>query len=45
MLLDEKETFKTFFEKANLNPNTHLIKGVICGYWIEGIEYTLTKQV
>ena len=44
-LIDEKVTFKTFFEKANLNPNAHLIKGVICGYRIEDIENTLTKQV
>ncbi|MBP0903771.1 DUF2200 domain-containing protein [Mariniflexile gromovii] len=43
--IDEKATFKTFFEKANLNPNAHLIKGVICGYRIEDIENTLTKQV
>ena len=44
-LINEKVTFKTFFEKANLNPNTYLIKGVICGYRIEDIENTLTKQV
>jgi hypothetical protein len=29
-LIEEKVTFKTFFEKASLNPNAHLIKGVIC---------------
>ncbi|MFG6687518.1 DUF2200 domain-containing protein [Mariniflexile sp. HNIBRBA6329] len=44
-LINEKATFKTFFEQANLNPNAHLIKGVICGYRIEDIENTLTKQV
>jgi hypothetical protein len=43
--IDEKATFKTVFEKANLNPNAHLIKGVICGYRIEDIENTLTRQV
>ena len=44
-LIDEKATFETFFEKAELNPNAHLIKGVICGYRIEEIENPLTKQV
>ncbi len=44
-LLDEKVTFKTFFTKAKLNPNAHLITGVICGYRIEEIETLLTKQV
>lgn len=43
-LIDEKVTFKTFFEQANLNPNAHLIKGVICGYRIEEIDNELTKQ-
>lgn len=44
-LMDEKVTFQTFFEKADLNPNAHLIKGVICGYRIEEIDYSLTRQV
>jgi hypothetical protein len=43
-LIDEKVTFETFFANANLNPNAHLIKGVICGYRIEEIETPLTKQ-
>ncbi|MEM9680194.1 MAG: DUF2200 domain-containing protein [Bacteroidota bacterium] len=43
-LIDEKATFETFFANANLNPNAHLIKGVICGYRIEDIETPLTKQ-
>ena len=30
-LIDEKVTFETFFKRAKLNPNAHLIKGVICG--------------
>lgn len=37
-LLDEKATFRTFFQKAKINPNAHLIKGVVCGYRIEEIE-------
>lgn len=43
-LIEEKVTFKTFFERATLNPNAHLITGVICGYRIENIETPLTKQ-
>ncbi|SEH68664.1 hypothetical protein SAMN02927937_00878 [Paenimyroides aquimaris] len=43
--INDKATFETFFEKATLNPNAHLIKGVICGYRIEEIENQLTKQV
>ncbi|MCW9036475.1 MULTISPECIES: DUF2200 domain-containing protein [Altibacter] len=44
-LIADKVTFKTFFEKADINSNAHLIKGVICGYRIEDIETPLTKQV
>jgi hypothetical protein len=44
-LTDEKVTFETFFKKAKLNPNAHLITGVICGYRIEEIKNPLTKQV
>lgn len=43
-LIDEKVTFKTFFERADIHPNAHLIKGVICGYRIEDIDNTLTQQ-
>jgi len=43
--LDEKATFETFFQNAELNPNAHLIKGVICGYRIEEIDNQLTQQV
>lgn len=43
--IDEKATFETFFQNAELNPNAHLIKGVICGYRIEEIDNSLTQQV
>ncbi|WP_411896109.1 DUF2200 domain-containing protein [Winogradskyella sp. A2] len=43
-LIEKQVTFKTFFEKANLNRNAHLIKGVICGYRIEDIETPLTRE-
>lgn len=44
-LCEENVTFETFFERATLNPNAHLIKGLICGYRIEEITNTLTQQV
>lgn len=37
-LITEKVNFRTFFDQADLHPNAHLIKGVICGYRIEEIE-------
>ncbi|MFP3598578.1 DUF2200 domain-containing protein [Chryseobacterium sp. SIMBA_029] len=43
-LIEEKVTFDTFFKRAELNPNAHLITGIICGYRIEEIENPLTKQ-
>jgi len=42
--IDEKVTFETFFERAELNKNAELIKGVICGYRIEELENPLTKK-
>lgn len=44
-LISAKVTFETFFNQAKLNPNAHLITGVICGYRIEEIENPLTKQI
>ena len=44
-LIEEKITFEKFFQNAALNPNTHLITGVICGYRVEEIENPLTQQV
>jgi len=44
-LINEEVTFQTFFQNAELNPNAHLIKGVICGYRIEEIDNELTQQV
>lgn len=43
--IDEGLTFDAFFRKASLNPNAHLITGLICGYRIEEIETPLTRQV
>lgn len=44
-LIDEKVSFESFFQKAELNPNAHMITGSICGYRIEALENPLTKQV
>jgi hypothetical protein len=38
-------TFEAFFRQASLNPNAHLITGVICGYRVEEIKDSLTRQV
>ena len=43
-LIENKATFESFFRQANLNPNAHLIKGVICGYRIEEIDNPLTQK-
>ena len=44
-LIKENATFETFFQQASLNPNAHLITGVICGYRVEEIEDPLTQRV
>ncbi len=42
--IDGKASFKELFQQATLNPNAHLITGVICGYRVEEIENPLTRQ-
>jgi len=44
-LIKDDVTFEEFFQQAKLNPNVHLITGVICGYRVEEIENPLTQQV
>jgi hypothetical protein len=44
-LIDENVTFEAFFAQTRLNPNVHLITGLICGYRIEEIENPLTRKV
>jgi hypothetical protein len=44
-LIEEKITFEKFFHNTTLNPNAHLITGLICGYRVEEIENSLTQQV
>lgn len=43
-IIKDEYTFKEFFDKANLNPDARLIKGVICGYRVEDIETPLTRK-
>jgi hypothetical protein len=44
-LIEAKVTFEKFFQNATLNPNAHLITGLICGYRIEEINNPLTQRV
>lgn len=44
-LIEEEVTFDTFFQKATLNNNAHLITGVICGYRVEEITNPLTQKI
>lgn len=43
--IEDEVTYEHFFRNADLNPNVHLITGMICGYRIEEIENPLTQQV
>ncbi len=43
-IIDNEDNFGTFFEKATINPNAHLITGVICGYRVEEIEDPFMQQ-
>ena len=43
--INGKENFKELFERATLNPNAHMIKGVICGYCVEDIKNPLTQKI
>lgn len=44
-IIEQKLSFEKFFRDADLNPNAHLITGLICGYRIEEIKNKLTQQV
>lgn len=38
--------YRTFFENApRMNPNCHLIKGVVCGIRVENIEDPLMQKI
>jgi len=44
-LIEKKVTFEAFFRHASLNPDAHLITGVICGHRVEEIDDPLTRKV
>jgi hypothetical protein len=44
-LIEQRVTFEAFFEQATLNPNAHLITGMICGYRVEEIQNPLTQKL
>lgn len=43
-LIDEKATFRSFFEQATMHENVGMIKGLICGYRVEEITNPLTQK-
>ncbi|MEO1037471.1 MAG: DUF2200 domain-containing protein [Pseudomonadota bacterium] len=43
-LIADDVTFETFFKQCTLNPNAHLIKGVVCGYRVEELENPFIKK-
>jgi|SRR5690625_237973 len=44
-LISDNVTFKEMFSKARMNPDAHLITGVICGYRAEDLENRLIQKV
>lgn len=44
-LIADEVNFESFFGECKLNPNAHLIRGVICGYRVEEIEDPLIQKV
>lgn len=44
-LIKENVTFDTFFQHASLNPDSHLITGMICGYRVEEIRDPFIQKV
>jgi len=43
-IIKDEVNFGDFFQKCELNPNAHLITGVICGYRVEELENPLIRQ-
>lgn len=44
-LLDDGTTFEAFFAKARMNPNAHLITGLVCGVRVEEVPDPLMRQI
>ena len=44
--IEKRTSFREFFEKApKLNPNSSLIKGVVCGIRVENIDDPLMQKI
>lgn len=44
--IDQGNDFETFFAEAPaMNPNTTLIKGVVCGVRVEDVEHPLMQNI
>lgn len=44
--LDRKVTYRAFFDEApGMNPNSGLVKGVVCGVRVETIEDPLMRKI
>ena len=43
--LDAEVDVETFFEKAKMNPNAKLIKGVVCGIRVEEVADPVMKKI
>ena len=44
--VEQENDFKTFFAQApEMNPNTKLIKGVVCGVRVEDVEDPLMRKI
>lgn len=43
--IEQETTFADFFASADLNPNTNLITGVVCGVRVEDIADPLMQQI
>jgi len=44
-VIDTKVDIETFFEKAKMNPNAELIKGVVCGVRVEDVPDPVMKKI
>jgi hypothetical protein len=45
-IIKDQTNFETFFAQAPMmNPNRHLITGVICGWRVENMEEGLMKEI
>lgn len=44
-LIEDNVTIDTFFNHATLNPNLHLITGLVCGVRVENISDPLIQKI